>query len=473
MMQRFPLDRSSSALPAERVVADDEGVTEVEFETIYPIDPARRHGKPSDLFGLWFGANMTMLAVATGGVMRGEFHLTPLVALVAALLGNVVGGVFMALHAAQGPHLGIPQMIQSRAQFGMIGAAPMTALIVLMFLGFAASNLVLGAQGLAMMFPFLGGKPGMIAIAVISAVPAVLGYRAIHRLTHYIALLCGGAIIICLGAVLFAPSSPSIALKSGGHDTVSGFLGAMSIAALWQIAYAPYVSDYSRYLPRTRSGEKQAFHATYWGCVLGSLIAMVVGALAGPAVNDRLTQCLGFAAAPVLGVLSLGLVVANAMTLYCGALSSITVLHTLAPTRRFGRGWRGAVTLVLLFLSFGLALLMAARFDAAYASFLELLMSIMVPWSAINLLDYYVLRHGAYDLSSLFRHDGGVYGRFNPAALFAYTIGLVAQIPFISTGLYTGAMARFLGGADLSWIAGLAVTSLIYLVTARMSKHGR
>lgn len=470
-MKHPPLDRNSTSISAEHAQPDDGSMTEVEFETIYPIASSRRHGKPSDLFGLWFGANMTMLAVATGGVMRGEFHLTPLMALLAALIGNVVGGVFMALHAAQGPHLGIPQMIQSRAQFGMIGAAPMTALIVLMFLGFAASNLVLGAQGLAMMLPFLGGTPGMIAIAVISAVPAVLGYRAIHRLTHYIALLCGGAIMLCLGAVLFAPSAPGIALTTGGHDTVSGFLGAMSIAALWQIAYAPYVSDYSRYLPRTRTGEKQAFHATYWGCVLGSLVAMVVGALAGPAVNDRLIQCLGSAAAPILGVLSLGLVVANAMTLYCGALSSITVLHTLAPTHRFGKGWRGAVTLVLLALSFVLALFMAGRFETAYASFLELLMSIMVPWSAINLLDYYVLRHGDYDLPSLFRRDGGVYGRYNGPALLAYTIGLAAQVPFISTGLYTGTMARLLGGADLSWIAGLAVTTVIYLATARMSRH--
>lgn len=118
----------------------------VEFQTIYPVPENARHGRPRDLVALWFGANMTMLTVATGGVMRGAFHLTPLTALLAALVGNLVGGIFMALHAAQGPHLGIPQMVQSRAQFGMFGAAPMTALIVLMYLGFSASNLVLGAQ---------------------------------------------------------------------------------------------------------------------------------------------------------------------------------------------------------------------------------------------------------------------------------------------------------------------------------------
>ena len=55
-----------------------------------------------------------------------------------------------------------------------------------------------------------------------------------------------------------------------------GFLGAVSAAALWQIAYAPYVSDYSRYMPRD-TGARPAFWASYWGCTLGSLLPDDVG----------------------------------------------------------------------------------------------------------------------------------------------------------------------------------------------------
>ncbi|MBO1324516.1 cytosine permease [Acetobacter sp. TBRC 12305] len=439
----------------------------VEFQTIYPVAESERHGRARDLFALWFGANMTMLTVTTGGVMRGTFHLSPMAALLAAVVGNLVGGLFMALHAAQGPHLGIPQMVQSRAQFGMLGAAPMTALIVIMFLGFSASNLVLGAQGLASMDSHLGGVPGMVVVALLSLVPAVLGYRAIHAATRVASLFCGSAVLICLVVALRHVPLDTGWWLGDGHDTLPGFLGAMSLAALWQIAYAPYVSDYSRYLPSSRAGERLAFHATYWGCALGSFVAMLVGIVTGANVTSVLHHELGGFAAPILAVLALGIIIANAMNLYCGALSSITVFQTVAPGRHFGPSWRIGLTIGLLVLALVEAIAMAGQFDAAYTGFLELLMAIMVPWSAINLVDYYVLRHGAYDLPSFFARDGGVYGRFNIRALLSYAFGLLAQIPFLANELYEGPVAKAFGGADLSWVFGLALTAVVYWLAMR------
>ncbi|MBS1019238.1 purine-cytosine permease family protein [Gluconobacter cerinus] len=441
--------------------------TGVESQTIYPVPASERHGRSKDLFGLWFGANMTMLTISTGMVMRTTFHLTPLTAVVAAIFGNLIGGLFMALHAAQGPHLGIPQMVQSRAQFGMLGAAPMTALIVIMFLGFSASNLVLGAQGLSTVMPMLGSIPGMVIVALLSFIPSVLGYRAIHQATRMSALFCGGAVFLCLIVVIMAVPHSAAWWIGEGQDTIPRFLGALSIAALWQIAYAPYVSDYSRYLPDSRSGEKQAFHATYWGCVLGSFFAMLVGIIAGANTAAVLEKALGLWGAPVLGVLSLGIVVANAMNLYCGALSSITVFQTIAPKKHFGQWWRIGVTLALLLVSLVLAVDMASKFDSAYAGFLELLMAIMVPWSAINLVDYYILRHGNYDIASFFANDGGIYGRFNFPALLSFIFGLLVQIPFLSDQLYVGPMAKLFGGADLSWVFGLSLTGAVYTLTMR------
>ena len=47
---------------------------------------------------------------------------TPIWAIIGLTLGNILGGTVMALHSAQGPRLGLPQMISSRAQFGVFGA---------------------------------------------------------------------------------------------------------------------------------------------------------------------------------------------------------------------------------------------------------------------------------------------------------------------------------------------------------------
>jgi hypothetical protein len=58
----------------------------------------------------------------------------------------------MALHAAQGPKLGLPQMISSRVQFGVYGAAIPIVLVCLMYLGFTATGTVLSGQALGQLF---------------------------------------------------------------------------------------------------------------------------------------------------------------------------------------------------------------------------------------------------------------------------------------------------------------------------------
>ena len=69
-------------------------------------------------------------------------------------------------------------------------------------------------------------------------------------------------------------------LDAQSRSTAPGFSASISAAALWQIAYAPYVSDYSRYMPRD-TGARPAFWASYWGCTLGSFLPMVLGAVVG------------------------------------------------------------------------------------------------------------------------------------------------------------------------------------------------
>jgi NCS1 family nucleobase:cation symporter-1 len=93
-------------------------VTRVEKHTIYQIPLDQRHGRARHLFTLWFGANMNVLTVVTGALATTVFRQSFLSAVTAILIGNLVGTVFMALHAAQGPRLGVPQMVQSRGNSG-------------------------------------------------------------------------------------------------------------------------------------------------------------------------------------------------------------------------------------------------------------------------------------------------------------------------------------------------------------------
>jgi NCS1 family nucleobase:cation symporter-1 len=41
------------------------------------------------------------------------------------------------------------------------------------------------------------------------------------------------------------------------------------------------------------------------------------------------------------------------------------------------------------------------------------------------------------------------------------------QVPFIASDVYTGPIARAMGGIDFSWIVGLVVVSVVYFLAVR------
>jgi nucleobase:cation symporter-1, NCS1 family len=48
-------------------------------------------------------------------------------------------------------------------------------------------------------------------------------------------------------------------------------------------------------------------------------------------------------------------------------------------------------------------------------------------------------------------------------AVECYVIGILVQLPLVATPLYSGRIARAMGGIDSSWIVGLTVTTRILL----------
>ena len=124
----------------------------IEGHSIDFIPEDERHGKPRALFFVWWSSNMQMTTVLTG-VIAAALGLTFLWALLAILIGLLVGGVVMCLHSWQGPRLGIPQILQSRAQFGFVGAILPAAVAIFMYVGFFATSNLLGGEGITGAIP--------------------------------------------------------------------------------------------------------------------------------------------------------------------------------------------------------------------------------------------------------------------------------------------------------------------------------
>jgi len=106
------------------------------------------------------------------------------------------------------------------------------------------------------------------------------------------------------------------------------------------------------------------------------------------------------------------------------------------------------------------------RKGAEWRSIDVFLLAFFTPWSAINLVDYYCFTRSRYDVPALSDPDGR-YGRWNGKAILIYTLGVLVQMPFISTHFYTGPFVDTLGGTDISWIIGLVVPGLVYYTVMR------
>ena len=270
---KSPCSWHSGTMPVANAL--DSVPASIEVRSIDYVPDGERHGGLASQFTLWLAANLQITAIVTGAlavVFGGDVFWS----LVALLLGQLIGGAVMALHAAQGPQLGLPQMISCRVQFGIYGAVIPIVAVCLMYIGFSASGCVLAGQAVGQLLHINDGF-GIVIFGSFIVIVTLLGYRFIHLLGR-VASIVGMAAFVYMFSRLFA-SHDVAALLAERHFSLSKFLLAMSLSASWQIAYGPYVADYSRYLPRDTSVAR-VFTAVGLGSVIGSQISMTFGVLA-------------------------------------------------------------------------------------------------------------------------------------------------------------------------------------------------
>jgi NCS1 family nucleobase:cation symporter-1 len=433
----------------------------VETHHIDVIPEQARHGRPWHQFAFWFGGNVNIFNVVLGAVVV-TVGLPFWWAIIAIVCGTMTGALLIALHATQGPVLGVPQTLQSRAQFGFYGATLFFAAVLALNLGFIASELVIQAQAMSGVTSALTMPEWIAVLAVPSAVIGVAGYRAIHKVMQATAVLVGVALVIMLiqGIRYGALPARQAALA---RPPAGLFAAGVALLVIDMLSFGPFVSDYSRYLP-SRTNGRRLFWAIWSGnvlatiisCSLGAYLAALLPALAPVAAIGKVS---GTWALPVM---ALSLLDANAFNAYTGSFQILALAGMrweLKPASRAAR-----IVPLLAVMTAGTLIAMAGyqNFVTNLINFLDVVLTVFIPWSAINLADYFLIRRASYHLPSLFT-PYGQYGRWAWRGIIAYLTGMAAQVPFISQPDYTGPLVKHLGGADISWIIGWVVAGAVYL----------
>ena len=106
--------------------------------------------------------------------------------------------------------------------------------------------------------------------------------------------------------------------------------------------------------------------------------------------------------------------------------------------------------------------------------YLVVMLYFLVPWTSVNLTDYFFVRKGRYAIPHFFMPHGNIYGSWGLRGIAAYAIGFVAMIPFFyiydgveQREVYVGPLARALGSIDIAWLVGLIVSGVAYYVLSR------
>src|SRR5262245_60028397 len=459
-------------------VVDGEGdrVFSVEQHGLDPIPVGDRHGSPRELFWTWLGGAYNYVALAAGALPI-LFGLSLWQALLAVLIGNVMGAVVFGLCAIHGPHTATATIVNTRAALGHKGNLLAAAISFFSVAGWVAVNSVLAAFALIQLLGVAGivlndvTKAILVGVVLIVQMAiAIYGHATVVALERVFAIASG---ILLTGLLIFV--LPQIdwmkpaAAEMAGSTTIGTWLLALGVMFAGPLSWANYASDYSRYLPEDTDWKQVALYsglgmgvANVLGGLIGALLATLVD-MNDPLANIPSILPVWYLVAFLAAVLW-GTVANNVLNLYTAGLG---LLALRIRTQRW---------IAVLVVGIGAAILtyiaiFVYNFMSLYAQWLTLTLAFLSPWVAILLMDYW-LRRGHYDVSGLHTWGVGAYwfrNGVNWRALGIYILGIVAALAFSNSTLWASPLAvEYLGGADLSLFVGLLLTgTLYYLVEGR------
>ncbi|MGZ4509668.1 MAG: purine-cytosine permease family protein [Blastococcus sp.] len=445
------------------------GIRGLESRSIDYVPPEERHGVAWHQGPFWFTGGFVLPSMLIGFIGPG-LGLGLGWSLLGVVTGMAFGTLFMALHANQGPRLGLPQMIQSRAQFGARGAMFPMLVAVFIYIGYNVFYFILSTEAISVVLP--GGKWWYVVFSVVAVAIAIVGHDLLHvfqRYSSYLILVV--FVVLTVVVVAHYPGGGTHPVNSGWAFTP--FLVQFAAAGGYQISYAIYVSDYSRYLPENIP-DRSLIGWTFVGGVAGAGWIACLGAILASYVSasDPIAAIhqAGDLVFPGFGIIALlvslpPMIGTSGVNAYGAMLTGATIVDGIRHVRP-GLRVRVVGLAVVGVAGAVISLVIPGDYLDAFNAFLGVMVYLLVPWTAVNLVDFYLVRRGHYSVSDIVNPEG-VYGQWSARGLTAYFAGFLAMVPFFSLSFYQGPVTRALGGADFSFVVGLAVSGVLYWMLSR------
>ncbi|ADV64852.1 putative hydroxymethylpyrimidine transporter CytX [Desulfurococcus mucosus] len=278
-----------------------------------PVPRGERSLGFPEVFSIWFGAGISIAEFWAGAMLVGVLGLNLPSAILATILGHLLGNTILAAVSLMGYYSGVPTMVLSRISLGSRGSIAASIANYLQLVGWTAVMLVVAARASETVLAEASGLKGwmvysssimLIGLAVVAwALTGVKGWRRVE--------LASAAALAVLSAWLTAVVASSRDLPRLLAEPLvidERFWLGVDLAAAMPVSWAPVAADYSRF---SRSG-LAAFWGTYVGYFASSSLFYIIGALSNLLVNQP--DPVGVIAVYGLGVPAMLLVVLSTTT---------------------------------------------------------------------------------------------------------------------------------------------------------------
>jgi NCS1 nucleoside transporter family len=370
-------------------------------------------------------------------------------------------------------------MVLSRSAFGRRGAYLPSALMFLMTLGWIGVNTyfpvkiavaILGQFGIP--DTWLTNFLVVTVVMVVQVLIGIYGFYAIRTFEKYTVPIT--VVLMALMSYL-AWTRPGVvnwglttSLPPAAHLAMLSLL-TTAIGVGWGISWVTWASDYSRFVPR-RVPSASVFWYSYVGMFVPTVWLAILGATIASTTLD--TDPAKMVSAVFGGVTSLlvlllvlhGPIATNILNVYSAALAALSMGVRVSRT---------AMALIAGLVGYLVTIYFVFQpsFAKAFDNWMISLLLWMSPWAGVILADFFVVRRGQIDVEELYRDpDRSAYGDVNWGAIVAFIAGLFAGwsvedglVPALQGPIST----KLLSGADLSWLVGIVVAGVLYLVLGR------
>lgn len=460
-------------------------------EDLRPTSSTERTWTTYNIGMLWVGMVICITGFSYAAALI-ALGMSPIVALINVLIGNLLILVPMQLNSHAGTRYGIPFPVFSRITFGKVGAHIPSLLRALVAAGWCAVQCWVGGAAVSSLFSVfipswdIEGTGRFIGFFIFLVITFILGWRGSEGIKWLEAIGSPILLFLCLCLVvwiimtgnsagvsvgdMFLSSGDAALVESNGGMAFLFMSGITSNIAVWA-TLALNIPDFSRYA----KSQKAQFNGQLWFMPTSVIVLATIGAMFAKVTQITLGEAQYDPTIVLTQLDNKIVVVVVALATICATLTTNMAANVVAPANGFANlapkkisyKWGILVTCILCILYRPWWIYGSA--GAFMFTWLGTCGTILGPVAAIMVADYFVVKKKRVNVKALYDENDDTYGYtngWNWRAILAWVISVV--ITMSGNFGIGGAVAYWLNAN--SYIAGFIIAFILYVIFMKSEK---